>query len=140
MNYSVQNLATIADCNVLLSMAAKEKADLDFKKLTDERLTSRFTEASLQLSADLQGVIAELSATETIIAALPDGPSKEDAMDRKTRLEYKKFLIETRMESYGTVALLVKEMDLRRILRELEEVDVFIEAVTARMGQLSPES
>ena len=42
MNYSVQNLTQIADCNALLTWAAKEKADLNFKRLSDERLTVRW--------------------------------------------------------------------------------------------------
>ena len=132
MNYSINNLNEVADCNVLLSWAAKEKADLNFKKLSDERMTVRFAETAQELDAVLQGVIAELAATETIISVLPEGPTKEDAINKKTRLEYKKFLLETRRESYGTVALLEKEMDLGRIIQELEEVDAFIVAIEAR--------
>ena len=136
MNYSVQNLTEVADCNVLLHWAAREKADLNFKRLSDERMTVRFAETSQELDAILQGVIAEISATETIISVLPEGPSKEDAINRKTRLEYKKFLLENRRESFGTVALLEKEMDLARVLQELTEVDSFIEAVTIKMSEL----
>ncbi len=136
MMYSVQNLNSVADCNVLLSMAAREKADLNFKKLSDERLTIRFAETSLELDADLQGVLAELAAVETIIQILPEGPSQDEALNKKVRLEYKKFLIETRKESYGSVALLEKELDLARIIQELEESDVFIEAITARKASL----
>ena len=136
MEYSTQTLTTAADCNVLLSMATKEKADLDFKRLSAERQTERFAETSEQLSADLLGVIAELAATDTIIAALPEGPSKEDAKDKKTRLEYRKFTIETRMENFGTTALLEKEMDLARVLKEIDEVEAFMQAVEVRLAQL----
>jgi hypothetical protein len=136
MNYSIANLTQVADCNVLLSWAAKEKADLDFKRLSDERLTSKYGETAQELDAVLQGVLAELSATETIISVLPDGPTKDDALNKKTRLEYKKFLIETRKESYGTVALLEKEMDLARILQELNEVEAFIAAIESKKAQL----
>ncbi len=132
MNYSVTNLTQVADCNALLSWAAKEKADLSYKRLSDERLTAKYAETSLELDAVLQGVLIEISATETVIAVLPDGPSKDDAMNKKTRLEYKKFLLETRKESYGTVALLEKEMDLARVDVELGEVDAFIVAVEAQ--------
>ncbi|RZJ33576.1 MAG: hypothetical protein EOO51_13265 [Flavobacterium sp.] len=137
MNYSVTSLTTTADCDVLLSMAAKEKADLNFKQLSAERLTARFTQTSQDIAADLQGVLAEISATETIISVLPEGPSKEDALDKLTRLQYKKFLLETRMESYGTVAWLEKEMDLGRIIMELQEVDIFTAAVEARKDELA---
>ncbi len=132
MNYSINNLTEVADCNVLLSWATKEKADLDFKRLSDERLTARYTATSEEINADLQGVLAEITATETIIAVLPEGPSKEDAINKRTRLEYKKFLLETRRESYGTVALLEKEMDLARVIQELEEVEIFIGKVKDR--------
>lgn len=129
MNYSVTNLTQVADCDALLSWAGKEKADLDFKRLSDERLTARYAETSQELDAILQGVLAELAATETIIAVLPEGQSKEDAINKKTRLEYKKFLLQTRKESYGTIALLEKEMDLGRVQQEIAEVDAFITAV-----------
>ncbi len=140
MNYSVNNLNAVADCNSLLSWAAREKADLNYKKLSDERLTSRFAETSLELNADLQGVLAELAATDTVISILPEGPSKEDAINKKTRLEYKKFLLETRIESYGTVALLEKEMDLARVLQELIEVDTFVTTIEARKTQLQAQA
>lgn len=137
MNYSVSSLTQVADCNVLLSWAAREKADLNFKKLSDERLTTRYAETAQELEAILQGVIAEIAATDTIISVLPDGPTKDDAINKKTRLEYKKFLLETRRESYGTVALLEKEMDLGRVTEEIAEVDAFIAAVTAQKATLS---
>lgn len=136
MTYSVQNLTDVADCNVLLSIAAREKADLNFKKLSDERLTTRFAETSLELDADLQGVLAELSALETVIAVLPEGPSKDEALNKRTRLEYKKFLLETRKESYGSVALLEKEMDLARVVQELNEVDAFMVAISDQKSAL----
>jgi hypothetical protein len=136
MTYSVTNLTQVADCDALLTWAAKEKADLDYKRLSDERLTARYAETSLELDAILQGVIAELSATETIIAVLPEGPSRDDALNKRTRLEYKKFLLETRKESYGTVALLEKEMELARVNREISEVEIFIAAVETQKATL----
>ena len=32
MSYSVNKITTVADCDLLLAWAAKEKADLEFKK------------------------------------------------------------------------------------------------------------
>ena len=39
--YTVSNITTIADCDVLLTMANKEKADLAFKKLSEQQCNSR---------------------------------------------------------------------------------------------------
>lgn len=136
MNYTVQNLTQVADCDVLLSLAQKEKADLTFRKLSVIRLTDRYAETSVEVATQLQGVIAELAAVDSYIAILPDGPIKDEAVDKKTRLEYKKFLLEGRVESYGVVALLEKQMDLGRVEQEIAEVDAFMAAVEARKATL----
>ena len=134
--YSVTNLTTIADCDVLLTMANKEKADLAFKKLSEERLVTNYSTTSVEIDAVLQGVLAEISAVDTIIATLPEGATKENEEKRKVRLEYKKFLLENRKESYGAVALLEKELDLERVNKQLDEVNLFIDAVTAHKATL----
>ncbi|WP_395057069.1 hypothetical protein, partial [Flavobacterium sp.] len=61
---------------------------------------------------------------------------KEAEIKKKVRLEYKKFLLENRKDSYGSVALLEKELDLERINKELIEVDAFIAAITAHKATL----
>ena len=134
--YSVTNITTIADCDVLLNMANKEKADLAFKKLSEERLVTNYSTTSVEIDAVLQGVLAEISAVDTIIATLPEGATKENEEKRKVRLEYKKFLLENRKESYGAVALLEKELDLERVNKQLDEVNLFIDAVTAHKATL----
>lgn len=136
MSYSISGLTTVVDCDVLLTWAGKEKADLEFKKLSEERLTTRYATTSVEVEAILQGVLVELSAVDTIISVLPDGPTKEDEIKKKVKLEYKKFLLENRKESYGAVALLEKQMDLARVEKELEEVNVFITIITDHKATL----
>jgi hypothetical protein len=136
MSYSTSKITTVADCDLLLAWAAKEKADLNFKKLSEERLTNNYSTASIEIDAELQAVLTEITATETIIAALPAGNSKDDAVKKKVRLEYKKFLLENRKESYGVVALLEKELDLTKVTLELAEIDTFTDAITTRKAAL----
>lgn len=135
--YSISNLTLIADCDALLAIASKEKADLVYKKISDERVTVRYAETAQELDILLQGVLVELSATETIIAVLPEGPTKEEAKYKKIRLDYKKFVLENRKKNYGSVALLEKEMELARINSEIEEVDTFISVVEAHKATLA---
>lgn len=116
MSYTISGLTTVADGDVLLTSAGKEKADLEFKKLSEERLTNKYATTSVEVDAILQGVLVELSAVNTIIGVLPDGPTKEEELKKKVKLEYKKFLLENRKESYGAVALLEKELDLARVV------------------------
>lgn len=134
--YTVSNLTTIADCDVLLTMANKEKADLAFKKLSEERLVTNYSTTSIEIDAVLQGVVAEIAAVDSILAVLPEGSTKDSEEKRKVPLEYKKFLLENRKESYGAVALLEKELDLERVNKQLDEVNLFIDAVTAHKATL----
>lgn len=80
--------------------------------------------------------MAELTAIDTVIAVLPERPTKANELKRKVKLEYKKFLLENRKESYGSVALLQKELDFERVNNELEEVDAFITEITAHKATL----
>jgi hypothetical protein len=134
--YSISNLTTVADCDVLLNMANKEKADLNFKKLSDERLVNNYSNTSVEISVILEGVIAEISAVTTVLNVLPEGTTKDAEEKRKVRLEYKKFLLETRKESYGAVALLEKQLDLERVNKQIEEVDAFIVAISNHKATL----
>jgi len=136
MTYSIDKITQAADCDVLLTWAEKEKSELGFKKLSEGRLTQNYNEVSIEIGAILQGVNAEIEAITTVISMLPDGATKESESKKKVRLEYKKFLLETRKESYGVVALLEKELDLERISRELQEVEAFIATVTAHKATL----
>ena len=71
-----------------------------------------------------------------IIATLPESPAKQEALNRQKKLEYRQFLLTDRKEDYGSVALLEKEMELGQLEKQLEEVDAFIAAVTARKAAL----
>ena len=94
MAYSVNGITQVADCDVLLTWAQKEKAELSFRKLSEDRLTTRFETSAVEIQAILQGVLAELAAIDQVIAVLPDGPTKVNELKRKVKLEYKKFLLE----------------------------------------------
>ncbi|NHN26359.1 hypothetical protein FIA58_011775 [Flavobacterium jejuense] len=136
MNYTINNLTQVSDCDVLLTWAGKEKAELTFKKISEERLTVKYSSTSLEVESELQGVLIELTALDSVIASLPEGEIKEDKLKKKTKLVYRKFLLEDRKESYGTIALLEKELDLERVNKEIEEVDAFILAITNHKATL----
>ncbi|MGH2665820.1 hypothetical protein [Flavobacterium sp.] len=134
--YSLTKIANVADCDALITWAEKEKSDLAFKKISVERITTNYSSTSVEIEAILQGVVAEIAAVETVLGILPEGPTKDSEEKRKKRLEYKRFLLENRKESYGSVALLEKELDLERINKELSEVDVFISGVATHKTAL----
>ncbi len=136
MNYTVQNLTMVADCNALLTWAAQERADLDLKRHSDEHASTKFALTSQELEVALLAVNTDLASVDSVIATLPEGPYKTDQRNKQKRLEFKKFLLENRKDSYGTIALLEKQMELARVKLELDEVDAFIAAVEAQKSTL----
>lgn len=132
MNYTLDALTTVADCDAVLTIANKEREDLDFKKLSLQRQVKTYGDNTVEISVELAGVQAELDATNTILNVLPAGAAKDEQQVKKTKLEYKIFLLNERKHNYGSVALLDKQFELGRVERELEETTVFIDAVETR--------
>lgn len=136
MSYSIKRITQVADCDVLLTWAAREKADLDFELLSEDRLTDKFETTSVEVEAILQGVLAELSALKVAVVMLPEGKGKREMSVRIKKLEHKQFLLENRKLTYGLLALLQKELDIQRIENEIKEVDTFVAELTAHKATL----
>jgi hypothetical protein len=87
--YSLNKITTVADCNVLLTWAQKEKSDLAHKHYTIERLAVNFGTTSAEIEAILQGVNIELTANQSVFPTLPEGQTKEEMEKKikKTRLQ-----------------------------------------------------
>ena len=136
MAYSVNALSTAADCDVLLNISAKEKSDLEFKKISLQRQQTNYSKSAVEIDTELQAIAAELTALATVIASLPDGDIKDDTVKKQKKLQLKHFLLEERKENYGSVALLEKEFNLARTEKELQETDAFIAALQARKATL----
>jgi hypothetical protein len=136
MSFSVSMITTVADCDLLLSLATKEKSDLEFRKLSTERQRSSYAENAGEVEAELAAANAELTAVNTVLGTLPEGPTKDEHITKKMRLELKLRLLNERKENYGTVALLAKEFDQARLEKELLAAQEFTAAVQARKAAL----
>lgn len=136
MGYSVNLISTQADCDLLLSLSAKEKSDLEFQKLSQQRQRDSYAATAVEVGAELQTVNAELTAVTGIIDALPEGEVKDDNITRLKKLELRKRLLQNKKDDYGTVSVLEKELIIDRIEHELNSVQGFVDAVLARKAAL----
>lgn len=137
MNYSVQNLTQILDCDVLLSLAQQEKEDLDFQRQSESRQTTRYGITSVEIELSIRETIADIAAEESAIASLPDGERRDERIFKKQQLEFKLVSLQHRKKSYGVIALLEKERELGVLIKQIEEVNAFIAVVSARKEQLA---
>ena len=136
MIYSVSTLQSVADCDEMLSSANNDKAALTVKQTNLQFAQTRYQANSVELAQELPAVQAELDATNTIIATLPDGPRKNGFIYDRRKLENRLQLLNTKKASYGSLALLDKEWELARVVHDLAEVDALIAAVNARKAAL----
>lgn len=136
MSFTTNMISTADDCDLLLSLAAKEKGDLDFRKLSLQRQRNSYALTAVEVEAELLAVTAELDALNVMIPTLPNGTSKDSNIERQKRLELRKFQLTQRRDDYGVVAQLVKEFDQARLEKELLAVQEFTDAVLERKAEL----
>ncbi|MBC7937967.1 MAG: hypothetical protein H7Y86_21680 [Rhizobacter sp.] len=134
--YTVSLLTTKADCTALLNIANREKDAMLYKRTGLQRQSQTATLTSMEIEASLAAVEAEISALQAILNTLPPGPTYEENQVRKTKAEYKKFLLEQRRGNYGPIALVEKEYDIAIIEQGIVETDAFIAELTVRRDAL----
>ena len=136
MNYSFTLLTSKEDCDIMTAMANKSKSALTYKKSTLLHKQEISTGNAVEIETALQSVNSEIAAVTTVIAALPDGDTKKEQISKKTKLEFKRFTLTERKESYGVLSLLDTEIDIGCIDKDIEETDVFIAGVSDRKANL----
>lgn len=136
MSYTLVSLTTKADCTALLNIANREMGTMLYRKTGLERQTESAILTSVEIEASLSAITSEIAALEAVLASLPAGSIYDETLVRKTKAEYKKFLLEQRRGSYGPIALVEKEYDIACIDKAVAETETFINAVTARRDEL----
>jgi hypothetical protein len=136
MAYSTERLATIAECDISLASAEKQKSNLEFEKSLLERQVANRGTTSIEVSTELTGINAELALLGNYIASLPEGTSKRKKVKEQQKLEHRKAILDERAGIYSTFTYLDSQFDLACVLKEIEEVNVFIAALQARKAEL----
>lgn len=136
MNYSITQLSTVTDCDIVLTEVQKQKEDLEYARTSKERSRITYAERSVQTDADLLAINGEVSSLQTVLASLPEGDTKEEMEVKLKKLEYRQFLLKERNEDYGLVALLDRELDVAFVDAQLAEINTFIAQVEAHKATL----
>ncbi len=136
-NYPVSQLTTIQDCDALLGIADKEKKDLEWRKHSLERQKSQYANAAMVNASELSSRRAELAALDIVIAGLPAGEFKNEQEIKRTEVWYRVFRLENKQASFGDVAVLEKEFEIKRVQKELDETATLISEVTDHKATLA---
>ena len=136
MLYNLTLVTKKDDCDALLAIAAEDKASLEFRKTSLERHRVTSSGSTVDLDVELQTVEAAISVSESIIAGIPDGDTKNKEIIKLKGLDYRKAVLTQRKSKHGVVALMETDYDIGCCEKEIEETDAFIAAINERKNAL----
>jgi hypothetical protein len=136
MSYSLDVLTTTADCDAMISIAQKEKGTLTYRKTTLEWQQANFNENSGDVDQELPAILTEIDFLKAAIATMADGPAKEDKKDKLRKAESRKYTLSKKDKTYGNLALLSLQLEIARVQKEMDEVDIFTQNVTTKKATL----
>lgn len=137
MIYPTEKLATIAECDALLTYANNEKKTLEYRKYILNYSQGNAAENADLVNISIQAAQTEMQGLETLIAGLPEGEAKEEYVRKRKRLENRLDDLGFKREDAGAGKLLTKMFELAQIDAQLAETEAFITAVTARKAALA---
>ena len=135
MAFSVNLLATPTQCDALLATKQRERTGL-VNRLNNLAFQLANWNDSTSAEADLAATQALITGLTPVVNALADGDDKRRNQNMLNRYETRANNLIGRVENYGTIALLEKELDRDTVTGNIAVLDTFIAAVTARRAAL----
>ena len=136
MKYSTENLTTILQCEALASRAVEQRKVLTANLIFAEHAISKFLETRQKMEANFDKLTSELASMESISKALESETEPYVFTDRKNKLQYRLYTIETARASYNVDGLLEKELKLATLTQQAVVIDEFIGAIEKRKASL----
>lgn len=136
MNYTLTAITTVADCDALLQAADADQRELNIKKILQDRAYETSSTGATGIDAQLAATIAEITGLQAAVNNLPEGPSKQNMVDKIADLQHKKYVLDKRRRKYGSLAMVQKQYTISSIETQIAANVSFIDAVTQRKGEL----
>lgn len=131
------NLITVPqEADSLIKMANRDKRNLEHRKESFDLRNVNTAENAAENAGELSEANASLASVIALIATLPDGEKKEDEVTKKLDLELRIRRLTRSGSKTGAVATIEREYDADMIENQLDGIDAFITAVTARKAAL----
>jgi hypothetical protein len=90
MNYSLEMLTTVAECDALLHLAGEDKETLERRRRNLDESIGNFGERTHDYSTEMQSVVTLLETYTLAYDALPEGKNKMTIYLEMKRLEARK--------------------------------------------------
>ena len=137
MEYSLSQVTSIADCDALLAKATLERRALHLKKDQINLKYDITSGTSANIEAQLTTTEGEINVYQMGYDNAPEGSVAKETMAIKLEnAKHQKFLLTIRRKSYGVLSRIEKEYDMFSLQKEIEENDVFVNAIERRKSEL----
>lgn len=136
MNYSVELLTTVVECNLILAEAEKEKSLLSYHQQGMVFKKDAYQTTGVEIDAELATLSAEMTILQNIIAGLPEGVLKNEHIVKFKKAEYTQFLLTQRDKKYGMLVLLDHQLELEKNIQTVAVLTNYIAVITARKAAI----
>jgi hypothetical protein len=135
--YSLSQITSVADCDVLLAMVTDDKSNLEYKISGLQRQKTSYSSTSFNVAHELASLQNDLAYTDSQLASMAvDNPEREDEEIKKAKLTYQILQLNKRKKEYGNIALVNKELDLERASSQMASIDTCLNEIMARKNEL----
>lgn len=135
--YSLSQITSSADCDVLLAIVMGDKSNLEYKISGLQRQKASYSSTSFNVANELASLQNELNYVESQLATMPaDHTEREDEEIKQAKLNYQIRQLNKRKKEYGNIALVNKELDLARAEVQMASIDTCLSEIAARMTEL----
>jgi len=135
--YSLSQITSVADCDVLLAMVTDDKSNLEYKISGLQRQKTSYSSTSFNVAHELASLQNDLAYTDSQLASMAvDNPEREDEEIKKAKLTYQILQLNKRKKEYGNIALVNKELDLERASSQMASIDTCLNEIMARKSEL----
>jgi hypothetical protein len=115
MQYKLEKISAVQDCDILLAKAEKKKQILDRKRRRLGESIDIFRAHVDCMTGESVIVQASLEAFKIAYQALPEGKDKANINVKIKRLELRQAQLEKKAYTYNVAALLIKELKYNRL-------------------------
>ncbi len=138
MSYPVHLLTTVAECDQVLSEAADERAELEFRQTQLQRLHNMGTGKAAEVQNELIGATSEYNTLAALLPGMAAGNAKKRNEREFKRLEYRIYVL-TQQQNSGQGGILTRfkrQYELNCLAQSLIENNTLKTEVEARRAAL----
>lgn len=112
MNTVISSIATVSECDAVISKINDQLTELTFKKGTEEHKRNKMVTSSANVLADLAAAQADLANSLTKLETMPEGIDRDNEIIERDRLTYRVSYLNGRKRAFDSSELIESECDI----------------------------